>query len=174
VGHLNGGRPSGLIKSEELREILVLGDDELRENVIDTLARWTKPADGKWRQCILIFLEEVWPKQRALRVPRISARLADLALESGDLMPAVTRLVLPRLVPVRRDSLRSFWRTVDDAAHPALLYPAETLDLLWAVLPEDRREWPYRTDNVLDELSKSPVTAADVRLSELRRRRRQN
>jgi hypothetical protein len=83
-------------------------------------------------------------------------------------------LVLPRLVPVRRDSLRSFWRTVDDAAHPALLYPAETLDLLWAVLPEDRREWPYRTDNVLDELSKSPVTAADVRLSELRRRRRQN
>jgi hypothetical protein len=172
-GYLSGARPNGLINNEELREILILGDDELREGIIQTLQQWMKPTAGKWRRWTLIFFEEVWPKQRALRTPRISGRLADLAFESGDLLPALTPLLLPRLVPTRGDRLYHVGLSIDDQAHPARVYPAETLDLLWAVLAEDRRHWPHRTDEVLEMLSEHPVTAADARISELRRRRQQ-
>jgi hypothetical protein len=55
--------------------------------------------------------------------------------------------------------------------HPALIYPAAMLDLIWAILAEDATPWPYKIEDVLDILSEAPETRADPRLSELRRRR---
>jgi hypothetical protein len=86
----------------EFTEILIHADDELREEVIWSLEGWSTAANGRWRERVIPFLKNVWPKQRALRTPRISARLADFALTNGDLMPAIVEVILPWLVPVRR------------------------------------------------------------------------
>jgi hypothetical protein len=51
------------------------------------------------------------------------------------------------------------------------MYPKATLDLLWAVLAEDPRQWPYKIEDVIEILAEAPETAPDARLSELRRRR---
>jgi hypothetical protein len=101
----------------------------------------------------------------------MSARLADLALACGDLFPQVGQAILPRLMPVRGGMLRGFMLHSGAENHPALVYPAAMLDLLWAILAEDATVWPYKIEEVLDVLVEASETRADPRLSELRRRR---
>lgn len=163
--------PEQLITSSELREILVESDDDLRGQILWHLEHWAVDPDGKWRIRLVPFLTDVWPNHRALRTPEMSARLADLALASGDLFPQVVAAILPRLVPVRRGALRGFMLKEEQENHPAKAYPASMLDLLWAILAEDASLWPYKVEDVLDWLSDLPETRGDPRLSELRRRR---
>src|SRR5690606_40495285 len=117
------------------------------------------------------FLTDVWPNHRAVRTPELSTHLVDLALASGELFPQVVQAILPRLVPVRGGMLRGFMLRPEAESHPALVYPAAMLDLLWALLAEDATLWPYKIEEVLDVLADAPETRADPRLSELRRRR---
>jgi len=170
-GEADADPPDRLITDVEFREILIHSDDELRGQVIWNLERWSTAGNGRWRDRVLPFLKEVWPKQRALRTPRVSTRLANFALASGDLMPAIVEAILARLVPVRGDSLHALTLKTDAEGNPARMYPKATLDLLWAVLAEDPRQWPYKIDDVIEILAEAPETAADARLSELRRRR---
>lgn len=170
-GAADADPPDRLITDVEFREILIHTDNELREAVIWSLERWSTAANGRWRERVIPFLKNVWPKQRALRTPRISARLADFALANGNLMPAIVKVILPWLVPVRGGHLHTLSLKDDAGDCPARLYPKATLDLFWAVLAEDPRQWPYKIEDVIEILTETPETAADPRLSELRRRR---
>lgn len=167
-GWLNGTHlgQEKLVSDSEFREILIHADDELRRNCIWQLTQFLK--DKKYRIQIMSFLMDVWPKQRALRTPSISAKLTEFALESGDLMPRVVELILPRLMPATFE-IMFLKKEVPD--HPARQYPKTTLDLLWVVLAEDPRQWPYLIEDVLQLLSEAPETSNDSRLSELKRRR---
>jgi hypothetical protein len=100
----------------------------------------------------------------------MSAHLANFALRSGDLMPAVVSLILPRLVPIRNGHLLVGSHGIEGDLDPARVHPTSTLDLLWAILGEDTSSWPYRIEDVLDTLAQAPETASDVRLAELRHR----
>jgi hypothetical protein len=170
-----GGAPDAAepaISEVELREVLIRSDDELRVQILLHLRQWASSATSHWHERIIPFLRSVWPKQRTLRTPTVSSRLADLALASGELTPEVVQLILPRLVPVPRLSLHMLPLNLANEKHPARIFPRETLDLLWALLTEDPRFWPYGIEVVLDFLAAAPETAADTRLSDLRRRRR--
>jgi hypothetical protein len=151
----------------ELREILIHTDDEFRQQLLWQLEQWC--AEPGWRERVVPFFKDVWPKQRALHTPAMSRHLANFALASGDLMPTVVELILPRLIPVRNPSLR-IESTRETTGGPARAYPAATLDLLWAILGEDPSWWPYQIDRTLEVLAEAPETASDSRLSELRRR----
>ncbi|WMS45256.1 SIR2 family protein (plasmid) [Acuticoccus sp. MNP-M23] len=170
-GDPNADPSEQLVTSAELREILVEGDDDLRAQILWQLERWSADPEGEWRARLIPFLTDVWPIHRALRTPEISRRLIRLALASGDLFPEVAQAILPRLVPVRGGMLPGFMRRSEAEKDPAQVYPAATLDVLWAVLGEDSTLWPYKTEEVLDLLANAPETHADTRLSELRRRR---
>ncbi|MGV1793560.1 SIR2 family protein [Rhizobium sp. A37_96] len=170
-GSSESGPPEQLVTNAELREILIECDDDLRRQMLWHLEHWSADLQGNWRGRLIPFLTEVWPHHRALRTPEVSARLADLALASGDLFPQVVPVIVPRLVPVRQDVLRGISHQNGEADHPARLYPAAMLDLLWAILGEDVSQWPYRVEDVLEILAEAPATRGDPRLSELRRRR---
>jgi hypothetical protein len=159
-----------LVTDIELREVLIHADDEFRQQLLWQLERWCTEPDSDWRTRVIPFFRHVWPKQRALHTPATSSHLANFALASGDLMPAVVELILPRLVPLRRTFLRFKSQGEAAADHPARAYPAATLDLLWAVLGEDTSSWPHRIKESLELLAQAPDTASDPRLSELRRR----
>ena len=163
--------PERLISDVELREVLIDGDDDLRGQIIWHLEQWSADDRGRWHEHVIPFFNHVWPKQRALRTPSLSARLTDFVLASGDLMPAVIELILPRLVPIRGGSLRMLLLKGGSEDYQVQRYPRATLDLLWAVLAEDPLLWPYKIEDVLDYLATVPETSADPRLSELRRRR---
>jgi hypothetical protein len=158
-----------LVTDVELREVLIRSDT-VCHRLLWQLEQWCAKPDSYWRDKVLPFFRQVWPKQRALHTPAISSSLANFALASGDLMPAVVDLILPRLVPIRDTSLRFGSTGKAGGKHPATAYPAATLDLLCAVLGEDSSSWPYRIDQILDLLAQAPGTASDTRLSELRRR----
>ncbi|WP_258585867.1 hypothetical protein [Mesorhizobium sp. AR02] len=163
--------PEQLVSSVELRQILVECDDDLRGQILWHLEHWSEGLEGKWRPRLVPFLKDVWPNHRAVRTPDMSARLVDLALASGDVFPQVVQAILPRLVPVRDGMLRGFMLRSDAGNHPALIYPAAVLDLLWAILAEDATLWPYKIEELVDVLANAPETQGDPRLSELRRRR---
>ncbi len=163
--------PEQLVTNAELREILVESDDDLRGQILWHLEHWSVDPEAKWRERLVPFLADVWPNHRAVRTPEMSARLVDLALASGDLFPQVVQAILQRLVPVRGGMLRGFMLRSEAENHPALIYPAAMLDLLWAVLAEDATLWPYKIEELLDVLAEAPRSRADPRLSELRRRR---
>lgn len=162
--------PEQLVTSTELREILVESDDDLRGQILRQIENWSADLEGKWRARLIPFLTKVWPNHRAVRTPEMSTRLVALALASGDLFPQVLQAILPRLVPVRGGMLRGFNLRSEAEDHPARVYPAAMLDLLWAILAEDAALWPYKIEDVLDVLAYAPQTQSDPRLSELRRR----
>jgi hypothetical protein len=163
-------RGERLVTDTELREVLIQAEDEFRQQLLWQLQQWCAKPDSSWRERIIPFFRQVWPKQRALHTPAMSSYLANFALASGDLMPAVVELILPRLVPVRNTSLWFLSAGEATANHQATAYPAATLDLLWAILGEDASSWPYWIDRILELLAQAPETALDPRLSELRRR----
>lgn len=159
-----------LVTDVELREVLIHTDDEFRQQLLWQLGRWSREPDSPWPGRVIPFFQQVWPKQRALHTPAMSSHLANFALGSGDLMPAVVELILPRLVPIRNRHLHVPSHAETNGGNPARAHPAATLDLLWAILGEDTSAWPYRIDQALDLLAEAPETASDARLAELRRR----
>jgi hypothetical protein len=161
-----------LITDVELREILIHADDEFRRQMLWHIGRLLAANDGIWQYRLIPFLKHVWPRQRALRNPVVSASLVDLALSSGNKMPDVVKVILPRLVPAKRALQRISLPAKSAEDHPAKLYPIPMLDLLWAILAEDPALWPYKTHDIIDSLAEDPATRSDSRLSELRRRRR--
>jgi hypothetical protein len=156
-----------LVTDIELREVLIHADDTFRQQLLWQLGQWSGQPNSSWRARVIPFFQQVWPKQRAVHTPAMSGHLANFALASGDLMPAVVELILRRLVPSRNTHLR-FNRAGAD--HQARAYPAATLDLLWAVLAEEASSWPYQIGDALELLAQAPETASDARLTELRRR----
>ena len=66
-------------------------------NSCGNLIDGARTLSGSLRGKVLPFFKQVWPKQRALHTPVMSSHLANFALDSGDLMPAVVELILPRL-----------------------------------------------------------------------------
>jgi hypothetical protein len=162
--------PERLISDAQLREILIWSDDELRIQMLWQLKQWSRAPATKWRDRLIPFFTHVWPKQRALRTPAISSRLADFLLASDDLMPTLMPLILPRLVPIRGDTT-TFLRIKDPEKDPVRRFPGAVLDLLWAILGEDPSHWPYKVEDILDRLAETPEIGDDPGLSELRRRR---
>jgi hypothetical protein len=161
--------PGRLVTGIELRETLIHADDGLRGRFIWQLSKWAK-ADESWRGQVMPFLRDVWPKQRALRTQTLSARLAEFAMTSGDLMPSIVELIVPRLVPTR-GVIFGVLQTKAADGYPPRRHPKATLDLLWAILSEDPGMWPYGVEELLGILEQESATSADPRLSELRRRR---
>ena len=159
-----------LISDLELREVLICCGDSLRRQIVHLVERWSSDATSPMRERIIPFFRNVWPKQRALRTSAISAQLVDIAFASGDLMPDIVKLILPRLVPVRSPFFQRLL-SLSDSNHPVQNYPRETLDLLWAVLSDDPRTWPHNIGEVFEALGDASETSTDLRLSELRRRR---
>lgn len=165
------GSSSRQVSSAELRSVLVASDDDLRNQVLWHIGHWVEDPEGKWRERLLPFLEEVWPHHRAVRTPEMSARLVDVALASGELFPQVVERLANRLVAVRGGMLRGLSSRSVAESHGAMAHPRSLLDLLWAVLAEDPTLWPYKVEDILEVLSENEVTKGDPRLSELRRRR---
>jgi SIR2-like domain len=170
-GEEEAAAPGQLLTDVELREVLIHADDELRGQVLWHLGNWSKNTATRWPERLVPFLKTVWPKQRALRNPSVSARLVDLALGSGEQMPAVVEAILPRIVPTRSTSMHMMLMTSGAEPHAAHRHPKALLDILWAVLGEDPQQWPYKIEDTLALLSEDSEVGSDPRLSELRRRR---
>lgn len=158
-----------LIPDVELREVLIHAEDELRTQMLWYLLRWSNDSEANWGDRILPFLKQVWPRQRAVRTPRTSGRLVELALAVPNRFLNIIEVILPLLGTIGGASLEMF-SILDPDEGIAAKHPLQLLDLLWKVLPEDPWLWPYETRRTLEALALQPEVQHDPRLAELNRR----
>ncbi|NEK34255.1 SIR2 family protein [Rhizobium leguminosarum] len=155
------------LSNEHFREAIVEGGAEFAVEVIWHLGRNLK-GGNVGDQKIVEFFREVWPLQKALRVQDTSRALSSLAFDSGEHFPRVAALCSRHLVACENFDLYS----VQSAGPGGILeeYPVSLLDMLARLLPQDVRQWPYYTREILDRLKADQRTASDERLLQLRRR----
>jgi hypothetical protein len=116
------------------------------------------------------FLRDVWPKQKNIRTKEVSARLADLALSQKNRFPEIAKLVTNLVSKV--DDQTVFIRELRDPDESvAARYPDETLDLLYAVLGDNARLWPYGARDALDVVGQAnPALKSDPKFIALQSR----
>ncbi|WP_175492384.1 SIR2 family protein [Phyllobacterium sp. YR620] len=156
-----------LLNDMDMREALIHGGNEFATQVLWNLKRLLKE-DRSGKRTVVPFFKNVWPRQKALRNPVLSGRLANFALGAGDALPAILPFILPRLVPSESfDSYSLSIRAKDDviASHPV-----QVLDVLTALLGTDPGRWPPGVTKILDALSTIEATIGDNRLAILFRR----
>jgi hypothetical protein len=158
------------VTDEEMRGVLVGSDDEFRTQVLWQLARFAGGGKNHWPKDAVVFLEQVWPRQWAAKSPSVSARLAELAFANPKNFPRYVDCVLPLVVPIEKDhfSIPSLHKSKMNIVDK---HPERTLALLFAILPEDARKWPYGTDGTITRIGTADrALLSDERLIELNRR----
>lgn len=168
-GRKHTGNDTQWIADEELTALLVDADDDFRAQLLWYLKNWIEAPDSNWSETALRLLGQVWPKQIAVKTPRVSAALAELAFAQKERFPLFVQLVLPFVVPIDQDyiNLPIHEHREDDLIDK---YPEATLSLLHAVLTENVRQWPYGLSELLDRIGKAdPKLLTDDRLIRLNR-----
>ena len=162
-----GSRRKGrrLIGDEEYRSILLDADDQFRGHTLWQLERWSD--DRRWSGQILSFLRNVWPRQKKARTPKISGRLADLAVHQEHNFPEVVAAVVP-LITRSEEGDMTLYRLRSSTSDVMRNHPDAALTLLYAMLSEDSSRWPYGARELLKELGKhKPKLLDDPKMIEL-------
>ncbi len=162
------------ISNAEMQDVLLNTDDEFRSNILWQIKRWSETkkngAAEKWSVMLLEFLRDVWPRQKSVKTPTISARLCDLAFSNAERFPEIAEIVLPFLTTIDRDHLMlpNLRKSKDNIVD---LYPEQTLALLHAILPDNVAAWPYGIEATLRRIGKADESLKlDERLLELNRK----
>lgn len=124
-----------------------------------------------WKNRVLPFWQNIWPKSRDIATPRIAASLARLIIAAGTEFPAALAAVQVWLQPIERPEY------IVHHLHESGLcakFPRDTLALLDSVIA-DQRWMPRELGKCLDEIIGAlPSLAQDaryMRLNEYSRRR---
>jgi hypothetical protein len=161
-----------LITDDEMRAVLVSASDEFRAQVLWQLERWSQEKDENrtWPKRARIFLTNVWPRHKAAKTSRTSARLCELACSTVEMFEEVADIVTGLATTIEQEHVALF-KLTDSPETIVDRYPEQTLALLSVVLSTDVPKWPYRIETVLDRIAKAdPRLLKDGRLVELRRR----
>ncbi|VVE42424.1 hypothetical protein [Pandoraea soli] len=158
------------ITSTEFREALIHSSENLRLDVLRHFKLWMNGPERPLAQRYLDFLQNVWPKQLAVRSRLISGRLAELAFEVPSHFPEIVALTIPRLTRVNGHQAAMAMIGIDEAV--VKQNPAASLDLLWTILDDNPQFWPDKTSDLIEWLDGLPEVETDPRLGELRKRRR--
>ncbi|CAN7589676.1 SIR2 family protein [Phenylobacterium sp. LjRoot219] len=156
------------ISDAEMHLALARGTDRFRSDMLRQVQKWRARDPAAWTIDLDIFLGELWPRQRMVKTPKVSAQLAHLILSAGDALPEVLALALPLLGPVEQ----SFTGLYDSEKNDDILksYPRELVQLLYVILSERASGWPYGGAALVERLSEVEGIAREPKLIDLRRR----
>lgn len=173
-GSTRKGSNERFISDSELHEVLLNSGEEFRSKVLWLIGRWShgqdKVPENPWFDQLLHLLRDVWPRQLSVKTPGISADLCNLAFGNLNKYSEVATVVLPLLtrIDLGHLELHGLYQSGEEAAK---VHPNLTLELLFAVLPDNVTAWPYGIEKVLAQIPLSDVTLrADERLIELNRK----
>src|SRR6266568_1258414 len=160
-----------LITNAEMRNVILNADDEFRGQLIWHLEKWAADEKvGAWKANLPTFFSEVWPRQKQVKSPKMSAKLCDLAFSSEAIFPVVSDIILPLRTKIEEEGfiVPHLRRAKNEIVEK---YPEKVLTLLCEVLPDDASKWPYGVGELLPKIGESAsLLLNDSRLIELRRR----
>ena len=160
------------VTNDELHDLILHCDDEFRSHLIWHLKEWSKDDDPtagkKWCMLLPELFRNVWPKQKSVKTPTISAELFDLTFSDAQLFNKIADLILPLLSNIKRDYL-----FLDENIENILdLYPERAFAIIYKVFSDDcPTTCPYDLEPVLDRMAKADKQLrADPRWLELKRK----
>lgn len=173
-GRLIEGTSERWVTNDELRDVLVHADDELRSRMLWQMETWSSETqdavENRWASLAPELLRDVWPLQKSAKSPTISARLCDLAFSNKERFPELAEIVLPLLTKIDGSHLMLpiLRQSKDNIVD---LYPYQTLALLHTVLSDDVSAWPYGIEGWLTRIGEvERALNTDERLVELKRK----
>ena len=162
-----------LITDSEMRDMLLKGGDDFRAQALWYLGRWIKGTDRRsqaWARLLPDFFRDVWPRHKAAKTPKTSARLCDLAFSDTDIFSRIADVVTDLEAQVSDQHL-VLTNLQDEGSAIVKKYPKQALALLFSVLPEAVTRWPYGLEGILDRLQQAdPSLAKNEQMIELRRK----
>jgi len=169
-----GTKEKRLISNDEFRDLLLRGGDDFRSHILWQIGRELrnkKKDDQKdWSAWTLELLQDVWPRQRAVKNPTTSARLCELLISDAEAFGKLVDVASPFLTKITKD-IGLHFHPGADGNDIAKKHPKRLLALLYAILPDEASDWPY---GISEELEKIGVAdsrlLSDPRFRELRRR----
>jgi len=150
----DGGPP---ISFKEAREVLVSLGDKERSDALWILAE-IGSKQGKWNSFVKPFIEKAWPRQVKYRTESASRSFAHLIEKSGDNFPDAVRTVLSLLRPVAHLDMITYRLSEEPEEGTndfAQRFPAETLQLLDALVADDRSQMPYELGKALEVIAEA-------------------
>lgn len=156
-----------LVTNQELRDALDNAEEDFRLAMLWQFKALAESEDA-WRTQVVEFLSSVWPRTKRSRSGRVSAMIAELAISTPSIFPAVVSAAVPLIEKSNDDYLLLSGLT--DQASVVERYPEETLNLLYHLLPADISRWPYKVEEILDRLADAlPRLKSDRRWVEIKR-----
>lgn len=168
------GHRKYLVSNSELRDVLLHGGDELRSHMLWHIGREINDQEAhtreEWIELSVEFFRDVWPREKVVKSPTMSARLCELLLTNQETFAALIDIVLPFLTTIKQD-VGIHFHLSNEASDIIEKSPESLLKLLHAVLADTAVDWPYGTGDVLNkigEVDKRLLT--DPRLIDLKRK----
>ncbi len=150
------GEPDGLDR-REMRGVLRAMSDSARNQLIFWLGKVGAKNEDGWKQLVIPFINEVWPRERVYRTSASVTRWIGLLDDTMDDFPSVLAAVKKFLVPIESDGipLYRFTRDVRGEDPITVKYPEETLDLLDCITPAKLSRPPYELPKILTLIEES-------------------
>ena len=169
-GSIIEGTSDRCVSNEEFRDVLVQADDEFRSHVLRQVTNLScseeQETRSKWTSWLPEFLRDVWPLHRKANLSAVSASLCDLVFSNEELFPELVEIILLRLAKIDDHFWR--WYKAKDFGEK---HPRHTLDLLYAVLPNNVSGWPDDIGDIFASISEGePALRTDEKFLELKRR----
>lgn len=142
-----------LISSNELRELLLYLDESFVKQFLRTIESWASDdsINGKYSRLAITFFEQVWPRQKSMRTPKLTAQLFELIFSSKTLFEKLYPTIYPKLATVDNgNDLYVYRLNIENDILRDL--PYEAIRVIHKVLPDDAHKWPYSMGDTLHAL----------------------
>ena len=162
LGHLilwgwlatSGTEDTRYVSHDEFRDVLLHGGDLFRSQVLWLAERWLHDQsesglDDKLDQAVEFF-RNVWPRQRAVKNPQMSAGLVHLLVSSRPVFASLVEVVLPLLTKIERRS--HLYMRNEEQVEIVNRHPGQFLKVLYVVLPDDVSDWPFDIAELLETI----------------------
>lgn len=161
-------REDGSLSDAAFDDLLRQASEPFRLAVLsDARLMTAEPHDGAVRDRIMHLLDEVWPRQAALRTEAVMVDLIDVALAGGEDVPRLATAVIQHLRGLPEWPELHRFHNLDAAAAQ---HPLEVLTLLDRIAPEEVVGPVYGMDEIVNAiLSAAPDLAGDRRVEKLQR-----
>ncbi|MDV6316233.1 SIR2 family protein [Idiomarina loihiensis] len=159
------GKQDGL-NGKEARICLRNMDEKNRQDAIFRLRLIGKREESGWSEHVIPFVNTVWPRERELRTSKLVSSWVSLLDDTDDKFPEVLSSVRKFLVPVESGNhwLHSFSRGIRGKEPLTIKYPADVLNLLDVIVPNNPKGVPYELAQILDIIENTDANLVSDRV----------
>ncbi|WP_419835398.1 SIR2 family protein [Endozoicomonas atrinae] len=127
--------------NQELKELLLQVDEHLAADFLINIESWCNDDEygSEWQSLAIAFFKEVWPRQKCMRTPKLSASLFELIFSSKTLFETLYSIILPKLSGVERLYISHLTHLNEIFSN----FPYEALEVFHKILPSDVYNWPF-------------------------------